>query len=488
MTAPNSGLPEQSPAVIFIDLWRRACAWTPPQRSTATSQSATFKRRVDDALALQTAHDAYNELRSLLSIVTADEAAERGKVLDVMRAIDGFFYLVHPRSAIVVSPTATRPLIPDWLRDLRTRRRLTGGYGHDGDHRLIPRGPLVRRPRDEMDCNAESLADRFAALTVVPKTLAQEDRPVRIAHRVIGLDAAQGVPPGVSPGGEVVVFIPIAEQEADLVMSEQLCSGQLFVDYRVSPTLDPSAQFIDALCKAGLVDIAMAPEFVMPEDDADKLPDALMGKKDLPPRLVIAGSGPTRATAQGQPWNESRALNGSGAELWRQRKLWPAGLRSDRAKEFGLSGTGTGLAMENTAAGDEVVVADIDSLGRCVVLICQDVEARPLTDELIRLFQPDWVFVPVLDPGITIGRWVHQRTFNLSSISQARFLVASSTTLAHKVGTGNSAPCGLAVGPKEPREKEEGRLYATAQAVAGSSPGYAIVIWRSGSWEKTTVS
>ena len=162
--------------------------------------------------------------------------------------------------------------------------------------------------------------------------------------------------------------------------------------------------------------------------------------------------------------------------------------RIEKAKKFGLSGSGKGLQMENTAGGDEVIVADIDSLGRCVVLICQDVKAQPLSDELIRQFQPDWVFIPVLDTGIAIGRWVHARTLDLSSTSQARFLVASSTALAHKVGSGSAAPCALAVGPKAPSDDDRGRLFSLTSAVAGSSPGYAIVKWRSGSWDTSTIA
>jgi hypothetical protein len=128
-------------------------------------------------------------------------------------------------------------------------------------------------------------------------------------------------------------------------------------------------------------------------------------------------------------------------------------------------------------------------LGRCVILICQDIEARPLAEDLIRHFQPDWVFMPILDPGITVGRWAHQRTFSLSAVSQARFLVACSTTMVRWPDNCSDEPaCGLAVGPKETTPPDQGRLHTLVSIVAGSSPGYATVTWGSGLWEKTTLS
>ena len=189
----------------------------------------------------------------------------------------------------------------------------------------------------------------------------------------------------------------------------------------------------------------------------------------------------------GQAWNEGRVVNGLGGIIWKQRKLWQAGIDQQRARDFSLEPPENGrYLLEDNASGEEVVVADIDGFGRCIMLICQDVQAKPLTDELIRIFQPDWVFAPILDIGISDGRWVHARTFELSALSPARFLVATSTSLAAKPGKAGVA-CGLAVGPKGCTEVDAGRVSTLAVADKAQGHNYSLIEWQE-NWGHTIVS
>jgi hypothetical protein len=482
--------PSPSPASLFIELWHRAGAWTPTHRATASKPSPLIIDAVRGALKQPDTKGAHDALARLLTSNGSNDADERGRILTVMREIDKVFLTIHPRMPVVPPSAGRRPSIPTWLRDLRSQRNSSGDYGQDADHRLVPRGPLVRGARDEAASNADSLADLFAALAVVPVRFHQEYRPITVAHRVLPAGAARGVVRSPTPGSEVVAFIPVAERHADLIATEREIFGRKFVDFQPGPEMNAAERVIGALVQAGKVDIAMAPELVMPEDHADRLADALLSGVAASPRVIIAGSGPTRDRDEEQSWNEARVLNGRGAELWRQRKMWPAALKQARALECKLSDPGpTGQILEDTAAGGEVVIVDIDGLGRCVILICQDIEARPLAEDLIRHFQPDWVFMPILDPGIAVGRWAHQRTFSLSAVSQARFLVACSTTMALWQDDSTKEPaCGLAVGPKETLPREQNRLHALVSIVAGSSPGYATITWGSGLWENTTLT
>jgi hypothetical protein len=131
--------------------------------------------------------------------------------------------------------------------------------------------------------------------------------------------------------------------------------------------------------------------------------------------------------------NESRATTGCGATLWIQRKIQAAGFDKKQAMKLGLDIRNQHFVKEDTASGDSVVVTDIDGLGRCITLTCQDIMANPLSEALIRQFQPDWVFVPVLDSNLRIGRWAHQRAFSLSRESRARFVIAKSLVMAKKL-------------------------------------------------------
>lgn len=478
--------PSCSIALLFVELWNEAGKWSPAQRATAEKPNLGFITDISKALEQPNAQAVLQDLKAFLATHAA--GSRKGRVLAVMHAIDQIFYRIHPRALLVSASVASRPNIPEWLRDLRDKRYLSGGYGGNKGFRLVPRGPLARRPRDESASNADSLADRFAALAVVPHRFLQENRPIKILHRLIGLDALRGVMPASDPGRETVAFIPVAERATDLVWDVRTLSGKEFVNFKMASTVEPAAQIIKALSQAGFVDIAMAPEFVMSGEQADKLSSALSQLGSKSPRLLIAGSGPTQETEEGQSWNEARTLNSYGTELWRQRKIWPAAITGDRAAQYGISSSDTALIFEDTAAGDEIVIVDVDSLGRCVILVCQDIQSYPLSEDLIRQFQPDWVFTPVLDPGVAVGRWVHQRTFSLSAVSQARFLVASSIALAKILDPKNEPACGLAVGPLASISPDEGRIYAEAKIVDGSSPGYVIIRWREGKWKSTTVS
>ena len=199
----------------------------------------------------------------------------------------------------------------------------------------------------------------------------------------------------------------------------------------------------------------------------------------------MAGSGNSVETQDDLPWNEARVLNGVGVELWRQKKIWQAGLDAARAKDLNLNPGPTGRLMEKNHAGTEVVVADIDSLGRCVILICQDIQSYPLASDILRNYQPDWVFVPIMDWGTGTERWAHQRAYELSAISQARFLIASSLSMVEKLKK-DEQPCGLAVGPRVGLEEDDGRVCEPA-FVKSSPHGYGLVEWRS-TWGKTAVA
>ena len=486
---PSSIHIQNCPAQLFLETWRELCLVDSTSRATSSPPKKEVQNLIKGILEEPNGEKIYIWLETVkMESMRPEEAL--GMRLYIMQAIDRMFYRIHPRAVFVQSGYA-RPIIPDWLESIKISRRKLGMYKNDGDFFLIPRGPLVREARDENASFSDSLADRFTALAVVSRQLTlQEGRPIRIVHKVISHDAISGVPVGITAGAEVVACIPIAELSVDLVANERTINNKIFVDYRLHPSLNAADKVFKALAQVDIpLDIAMAPELVVSELHADELANSFLARTDGKLRLIVAGSGQTSSLRGAQPWNEARILSGNGTELWRQRKILPAGITSATAIKYGLSDPGEGMSYEDTAAGTELVVADIYGLGRCVVLICQDFEARPMTDELIRTYQPDWIFIPILDPGIRIGNWAHQRAFELSSISQARFLIVSSTGLAHKINPESLIACGLAVGPKTTSGGDTTRAYFDAAIELGSSAGYALIKWRSpDGWCRTVLS
>jgi hypothetical protein len=112
---------------------------------------------------------------------------------------------------------------------------------------------------------------------------------------------------------------------------------------------------------------------------------------------------------------------------------------------------------------------------------------------VISQFQPDWIFVPILDKGIGEGRWTHQRAFELSKLSQARFIATSSIAMCYwNKAIPKSVPTvGLAVGPANLAgsfdDKHLDRAFFEARL---ASPDHDVVViqWGHGDWGQTTLS
>jgi len=255
------------------------------------------------------------------------------------------------------------------------------------------------------------------------------------------------------------------------------------VDYSVSAEVGAASRLLSALTQSGVHDIAIAPELVMPEVEVEKLRDALMNQK-VDCRLIIAGSGASIAQEDNLPWNQSSILNAGGAKLWDQRKVWPAGIDTDRAKRYGLSDGHDGLSYERTASGTEVIVADIDRMGRCLVLICQDLEATTMAEDLVTQYQPDWIFTPILDPAIDASGWAHQRAFTLSARANTRFVVCTSTALPAKDKPANFL---LAVGPKSRTDHDNSRRFRLLGNQDNHVPGWGCFTWEDELWRQTTI-
>ena len=94
---------------------------------------------------------------------------------------------------------------------------------------------------------------------------------------------------------------------------------------------------------------------------------------------------------------------------------------------------GVGAYHEHNASGSCIQVVDIDSIGRCVILICQDV-VNAMAEDLLRCLQPDWVFVPILDRGFAVRSWFVDRARSLSTVSKARLFGVCSTALPRSDG------------------------------------------------------
>lgn len=480
----------RSPAHAFMELWEIVAGLSGFARTTYEDPGQNFKDSIDFCMQADNASEAYDKVRGVIenAVKGRVRSGVNGILIVAMQRIDWAFLKIHPRVQNLPPALATPTDLPNWLREQKSQRIVDGCYLRDEEVRLICRGPLQRLPRAEFSSNAEDMVDMFVALAVAPNYLERGRRRIDIDQVVIPVARSAGISSGGDPGKEKIAFVPIFEDAGDLHMSAEKIEKQDFVDFRMAPGIN-AAKILDTAIRsfAEPIDIVLAPELVMSEKHCDEFASNL-DKAPLPTiRMILAGSGNTEAiSADGIPWNEARVLNGRGHEIWRQRKLWPASLSSLRATQYAIPHTGSSV-LEKNAEGECLVIADVDGLGRCVILICQDVEARPLAEDLIRQFQPDWVIVPILDPGIEPGRWVHQRTFALSNVSNARYLVVSSTGLSKVTGASQPVACGIAVGPISASADGEdaGRVFVEAIIPSGNAIRLSTITWRAPGWQLT---
>ena len=474
------------PAQLFLQLWKIAEAQGSAERLNAQPPEPAFIRKLLKCLSL----DNFDEASAALGEMFGPSGLMNfslGEVLATLRAIDKAVASIHPRAVHI--PGSTKP--PSWVSKYKFKRLDAGCYASNDEYLVIPRGPLTRNPREEYASGGNSLADCFTYLGVGPRAASEHGRKISVCMKVVGSGIADGYPSSPRNGKEVVGFIPIAEIAGDLIHEKRENSGRHFIELRVSESIDPVSRLMDAINSTPELDIAIAPEIVMSETHAAALPEKILVAR-TPPRMLVAGSGATSERSGSQSWNETRVYNSVGTLLWTQRKVWQAGIAQLRALELGLPDPGEDqLLHEDNASGSDFVVCDVAGLGRVMIFICQDIQAKPMSGELIRIFQPDWIMLPILDPGIREGGWVHQRTLELSSESQARFLVCCSTALRRSKESTTLLNCGLAIGPKDCEPKEMGRLCGIFKAASDLSPHFAIANWgdlENGDWKKSIVT
>lgn len=480
------------PGDIFLALWREASVWSPADRAQALHIATAKRAQIEVTLARDDGVSASEVLMTLLDKERkAGGRRHVGLVLAILKAVDKQFLAIHPRIGVTATSAAARPPLPDWLEAAEAERVLVGSYARADDLVLIPRGPLYRPFAPPEAQSAETMRDRFTALAVAKSVSTQEHRPIKVSIGVVGQSTVTGVRSPLSRGEERIAFLPIAKEEADLERNATVVGDEKFVSIEPAAGFDAAAALTAAVLAAGDVDIAIAPEFVIPQTASEAFAGAIAKSAGPRAKLTIAGSGNTVRDAAGQVWNEARTYNDFGTEIWRQRKVWPAGIAEWRANDFGLGPVGaTALVFEATQADDQIVVKDIEGLGRCLILICQDLQTQPLANELIAQYEPDWIFVPILDVGVKIGRWMHTRAYDLSKISQTRFLIASSASMcfwgAKKPAT--LPAIGLAVGPESPATPAVGPSRAVLAAfLSHSTDQFVTIRWGHGVWDETVV-
>lgn len=471
-----------SPAHLFIAIYLCLIKVDPTSRANAAPVTLTVKKEYRELLLIDNAKEITQKL--LKSINNQIETRVIiGRMFGILLEIDLLFQLIHPRRIIV-----SDKLLPKWLRQARNNRTMTGYYAELNQNCLIPKGPLLRLPREENQACADWLPDLCSYISVAPLLTSEASREITVSVNIISSDRFFGASTPVEIGAENIIFIPIAEEIGDLELkvSAAAVGGVNFFDTLLAPHVIIPERVLNVLKREPDSDVLFAPELVISEKNSIPLSEMLKVAGKGLTKFFLAGSGASdELDDNGMAWNEARVLNGFGETMWTQKKIWPAGLQPRHFLQYGLGDTNQPLHLEKNASGDSFIVADVEGFGRCIILICQDIHAMPLSFDVISQYQPDWVFVPILDQGINYDGWAHQRIFELSALSQARFLVSCSRALNPR-GDASTLGNGLAVGPKSCIEPEEiSRACKLVKFQSTELSAFGKMNWKKCEWNQT---
>jgi len=490
MTHPNDWREAEDPARLFLAVWRYVRGVSATRLAAPETVAPELRGELLAALRVSDGPEAVEAFCDALAGRWKDGSnfmAKRTRVsaaLTALRAIDEVLLGVHPRSVRPSLSQASKR--PNWLDDVEEHRTIKGAYATDAALSLIAKGPLMRSPRLPPDQATFSLADQFAALKVVDlSAFREDDRQIEVTLRVIDQSADAGVPHRRDrKASEVVTFAPLAEKGTDLNPQVTQDGATVYLDVLKGTGFDPSSALLEVISANPDSDIIVAPELAIDDNDLSKIAGALPTLGGKSARLVITGSGLTEQgpIEDGRPFNRAAALNRNGRTLWTHRKVSAYAMHEETAKDLEIPDVdGAVKLMERITWSSAIDVVDLDGLGRCLMLICQDLQMTVVGD-LVEAFSPDWVLVPILDSGTSLARWPARRARDLATRSEARYVVVSSLAMNHWRKTPfTGEEMGVAIGPTYLNAAETGEIAAVQAEVTPETAKrrFGSVRWRS---------
>lgn len=249
--------------------------------------------------------------------------------------------------------------------------------------------------------------------------------------------------PGKTVGEHCSIgFIRVAKDMDDLNVESRSTGTSNW--YSVSP--NPARRTVlAARIEAGInilarrkADIIVMPESVMDEQLFELVLRVSRGLPDGLNPIVIAG---TRLLRNGAERSRSRCTTVTmrGRITWQQDKLHPYNIASGTINDWGLAGKivpgSDGLAKEDIAPEFARVAVRDTSIGRILVLICQDLSDGGELNRLVEHLSPTHLIVPVLDS--TAGAfWQRAGAAFRSSFVGGTFVCNSHCIYANQVAAG----------------------------------------------------
>lgn len=407
----------------------------------------------------------------------------------VMCALDEAVMRIHPAHPSRFAGLSR--LSTGMLARMKARRGRFGFYAQNPViGTVVPKGPLRpnKRSPDRETESGSDLAHQFEHLTVVAQP--GKGRTVRFEvpaprHFLLPPDRI-----------DKVGLAPIAEDPDDLRFHVSSRGDRAYLD--TVPGSGDLAARIRATVVSMLDDgagLILLPELVTPVGAAEEL-QAVLSRRGASetPALIVAGSGASALSeaAVSRPYNEAVLLSSGGKRIGRQRKMHLFNMGPERMEGCSITpavGFEGKPHMEDATVGSELVIYDLQGLGRVMLLICEDFQQLTPGGEIAVASRPDWILAPVLDIGQQPGRWTHRRAIELGYRSLSRIVVSCSATL----GVRDSKATDLSLASPPPNiglcfdGLEHDRAHLVSASCA-SRPVSVVVEWDAAAWPRHNIA
>ncbi|MFP5512550.1 MAG: nitrilase-related carbon-nitrogen hydrolase [Alphaproteobacteria bacterium] len=487
------------PADLFMALWRRLQERRDELRVLAQGLEA------DHARAGRRAGEAAAHLRDGAAALEewVGDGLDLDRALAAAQAIDGWFAPLASRHDV----RASDDLLPAERLEARRRLNRDGRFNADpADGQLILRPGLLARAMNiretaaaGADPDAFDPVDLFSALLVVPPSLTMEaerdgdpDRRIAVRYRRIAAVSDQDpADPACTP---VIGVVPLAEAEDDLSIHQFRRDGEDWYDPAPRDFSRRAADAIAGLAERG-ANFVLFPEVSVAAGTLAAIRRALRAQAvDGPIRYALVGI-KEEAETGGRPHNRALLLDRCGTVIGRQTKLHCWDLDSYQCRSYDLrdrNGRLLDCAREDIETGDCFTLFELPDLGRLAVAICEDLGRSEPSAWIASGMMVDWLVTPVMDSGLTTGRWQAKEGGASSRAGYCRVIVANSMALSHRFNrycrsTGEEdkiiEECGVAL-LFQPRASQASapRIRCLTLPLADPSPGYVCAGWTPGRW------
>lgn len=402
----------------------------------------------------------------------------------VMCALDGAAVAIHPAMPNRLPGLARAPT--GMLAAMKARRTTTGHYADvPGTGIVVPKGHLVSRnatrPDDASEASGTDLGHQFTHLTLAPHP--GNGRTIRFIAPAPSKFFVS------SDRTDCVGLAPIAEDfdDIDFVATKRGDRPYLDAIPRSPMLVDRIAASVIALLDEG-AGVIVLPELVGSVAAIEALRLKLRNRGSGTEGLILAGTGASTSLEQSTmlPHNEAVLIGANGRILAQQRKLhlFNMGFERMRACEINaVPGCETRNHMEDAAAGTELVVCDLQGLGRVMTLICEDLQQQVPGGDLALLLRPDWILTPVLDVSQKVGRWAHARSIEIGRKTLSRIVISCCATLAVRMSGGRTlADTRGPINTGICYDGASDRRFKLVESTGALKPDRTIVKWESSTW------